>query len=434
MHCTGERLWRKLAAILRKGKSVLDQHGGFPRGLPGTLRQATERVRTWGLLGMARRLWYCNGPDMPEAPLQRTCIQAHVAAYKEGRSLPSLDVRDVRIHVATEGNHFFQEIAALIQCGFSDIGIRAEVLASERLETCADAAHAQADLHLVVAPHEFFRFIPQALQWPHTKGLVWILNTEQAHTDWFARAKTTFSLADLMLDMDCELANRLALNGLRAEHLPLGFSPGCRLFDGLDPVEHNRGTAGLPRRIREHGVREDPLAEPLRERPLDCCFFGANTGRRSEFFARHAALFADLHCYLRLKPVTGPLRVGLTTPLSTAGTSSIVRRSKISLNVHQSEHRYFEWHRMVLQGIWQGTLVLSEPCTTSWPFRPNIDYLAVDLEDMADTLEYLLRSTEGQELAERVRRQAHATLTEQCRMGARLRELLQLHACVGDHS
>lgn len=356
-------------------------------------------------------------------------VEECVCAYKAGRLLPVADIMDIRIHVAAEGNLFFLEIAQLIQGGFSDMGKQTAIVVSESFSDCADASHADADLHLVVAPHEFFHFIPQAEKWPHAKGLLWVLNAEQAHTSWFAAAKKSFNKADLILDMDQELALHLARQGFRAEHLPLGFSPSCRIFDGIAPISLNDATAGIPHRIRDWAAPENPLDASLHERPLDYCFFGTSTERRAAFFARNAATFAKLEGYLRLKPLTGPLRVGENSQLSTECTSSIIRRSKVSLNIHQSEHSYFEWHRIVLQGMRQGALVLSEPCTAALPFRPNIDYVSVNLDHIADTLEYLLLSDAGKAFAERVRRQAYTTLTEHCRLGNRLRELLELYPC-----
>lgn len=425
-----ERCRCKYAGMRHMIVSIFYRHGG----LTGAARHVAAKIRQLGLLGAVRRLWGSEAPVSksiaPAWPV--TGIDARVAAYKKGEVFSERPVRAVHLYVAAKGNHFFLEIAELIRCGFADIGVRADVVLAERLEDCSGPERAQADVHWIIAPHELFHFIPQAAEWPRSNAPLWMLNTEQAHTTWFSGARAALDTADLVLDMDWSMTERLQGMGLRAEHLPLGFSPSCRLFDGLAPVERNLATQGIPSRIRDWADRDDPLATPLRERPLDCCFFGNSVARRTKFFARNAALFAELNAYLRLLPLKEPLRCGVTTPLSTQGTSSIVRRSKVALNIHQSEHRYFEWHRIVLQGIRQGALVLSEPCTAGWPFRPNRDYITVELEHMAETLEYLLRSADGRELAERVRRQGYTTLTTRCGMGERLQELLTLYAGVGE--
>jgi len=170
---------------------------------------------------------------------------------KARQTLPDATINDVRIYVAAAGNHFFQEIAQLIQGGFTDMGIRASVIVAETFEDCADKAHDDADLNLIVAPHEFFHFIPQATAWPHAKGLNWILNTERAHTNELAAARASFDKADLILNLDQELAAQLVNEGFPAEYLSLGLSPNCHTFDGIAPIELNDATTGISKRLRE---------------------------------------------------------------------------------------------------------------------------------------------------------------------------------------
>ena len=170
-----------------------------------------------------------------------------------------------------------------------------------------------------------------------------------------------------------------------------------------------------------------PLSEALSQRPIDCCFFGTASERRSHFFANNAALFAGLDAYLRLESRNMPLQYGKNSSLSTQAVCSIIRRSKVSLNVHQSVHPYFEWHRIVLQGIWHGTVVISEPCTDAWPFRPDEDYIAASLEDMPTVLEYVLRSADGMRWAEKVRQHAWDTLTANS-LSHRWKTIMSLYA------
>lgn len=351
------------------------------------------------------------------APLRR--------AVELVRSLAPIRVREARIYVPAGGRLFFGEVAELLRAGFTDIGVKSAVVSVGTMKEYADAAHGDADLHLVVAPHEVFRLIPEAKAWPHAKGRLWMCNTEQTHALWVDGGKVVFDRADVILDMDAAMAEWLYSLGLNAQYLPLGFSPTCRLFDGTAPIPQNDATLGIARRIRDWTAQADPLGDSLHSRPLDCCFFGGITDRRTEFFARNGSLFAELESYLRLTPAINPLRMGATPPLSTECISSIARRSKISLNIHPSVSGFFDWRRIVLQGLWQGALVVSEPCAASTVFTPGTDYIEADLESMPETLAYLLRSEEGRALAERVRRQGHATMLKQCRMGKTLRNILQ---------
>ncbi len=353
-------------------------------------------------------------PEESAVSLPRGGLARRALLWKEGaRTTPLLGGgRRVSLWTARKGNAFFEEIARLLQCGLEDAGVRCAFFSVDSLEECLRHEDGTSAVRLIIAPHEFFHFIRDAESWPLNGAQLWLLNSEQEHTSWFAAARAHFRKASLVLDMDCAMAARLRSQGIPAEHMPLLYSPSCRLFDGAAPVDAVAATEGLPRDIRERPCAVNPLEEPLAERPLDCCFFGVAGERRSRFFARNAALFADMQAYLRLEDRNMPLIYGENSSLSTQTVSSIVRRCKIALNVHQSKHLYFEWHRMILQGIWQGAAVVSEPCTESWPFRADEDYIAASLEDVPAVLEYLLRSDEGMAWAEKVRRHGWETLAD----------------------
>ena len=414
----GARFRYSLSKRLVQSAVLVHRCGGI---LPAMYLFLTDRGKLRSVLHDGQK-----NPDVAERPeVDNGCIRARILQARTPEA--ASPVHTVFIHVSTEGNMFFQEIAQIIACGFEDIGISAKVVSVSIHDGAT--SYGEADLHLVIAPHEYYYFLPHARNWPKTNR-VWMLNTEQAHTPWFAGAATMFHFADMVLDMDFDMARMLGAQGIRAEHLPLGYSPRCHLFDGLAPLEGNVATYGLPRRIREWTDTVQPLETPLAQRPLDCCFFGNAVERRVRFFAEHAPLFADLRAYLRLLPMTKTLRTGISTPLTTEATSGIVRRSKLAFNIHQSHHSYFEWHRIVFQGLWQGALVVSEPCTPAWPFRPNIDYISVGLDDMGEAVEYLLRSADGMLLAENVRVHGYNTLTHGNLMGTRLRELVDLYACI----
>ena len=333
----------------------------------------------------------------------------------------------VSIWAAKQGNYFFHDIARLLYSGFQEMGVEATLNIVDSENECLNPVNLDIPLRIVVAPHEFFLFVPEAAAWPLNGERLWFVNTEQIRLGWFAEGAKHFGKADLILDFDQDNVRHFLENGLPAQYLPLGFSGFCSDFDGTAAIPLSIATEGLPKTTREWQANEEPLSELLSARPLDCCFFGAATPRRSEFFARNAALFADLHSYLRLQDMSCPLVSGETTPLDTASASSIVRRSKISLNLHQSDTLYFEWHRIVLLGMWQGAVVISEPCSASWPLQPGRDYITAGLADMPAVIEYLLRSSAGMEKAEEVRRNALKTLRKYS-MGVILKGVMKEHA------
>lgn len=59
------RYQRKVISILHKIKGLVDLHGGFPRGVPGTARQAVVWLKKWGVLGVARKVWQSASDGRP---------------------------------------------------------------------------------------------------------------------------------------------------------------------------------------------------------------------------------------------------------------------------------------------------------------------------------------------------------------------------------
>lgn len=372
--------------------------------LTAPLRRLTE----WGRrLRPARQAKEQTLPSPQGAIVRRALLwQQHIPC----ESLPGQG-QNLQLWTAQQGNAFFHEIAHLLKCGLEDAGIPCTAFTAGSMADCLRQDDGKGAIRLIIAPHEFYHFIPEAAFWPLDGAQLWMLNSEQAHTPWFATALGHLRKADLVLDMDLSMAARLRAQGIPAQHIPLLYSPSCRLFDGAAPIAAVPATESLAGQVRQWPCAASPLEEALSGRPLDCCFFGAASERRSHFFARNAALFAGMAAYLRLESRNTPLLYGKNSSLSTQAVCSIIRRSKVSLNVHQSEHAYFEWHRIVLQGIWHGTVVLSEPCTDAWPFHPDEDYIAASLEDMPAVLDYVLHSAEGIRWAEKIRQHAWETLT-----------------------
>lgn len=388
--------------------------------LTAPLRRFTE----WG-----RKVWPAHQAKEQTSMLPRGGIARHALHWKQATPCAPLLGQGKEIHLWTvqQGNVFFHEISQLLKCGLDDAGIPCRAFSASSMADCLQQDDTRAAIRLIIAPHEFYHFIPESVYWPLHGASLWMLNSEQAHTPWFAAALAHLRKADLVLDMDHSMAEQLQAQGILALHIPLLYSPSCRLFDGVPPIAAVPATEALPLQIRQWPCLSSPLSEALSQRPIDCCFFGTASERRSHFFASNAALFAGLDAYLRLESRNMPLQYGKNSSLSTQAVCSIIRRSKVSLNIHQSVHPYFEWHRIVLQGIWHGTVVISEPCTDAWPFRPDEDYIAASLEDMPTVLEYVLRSADGMRWAEKVRQHAWDTLTANS-LAHRWKTIISLYA------
>jgi hypothetical protein len=319
------------------------------------------------------------------------------------------------VYASAQGNYFFQEIRDLLACGLEGLPAAVE-RRDERDGFAPDAA-----CHVVVAPHEFF-YLGRGPElrdrpWP---GRVVLVNTEQPSTPWFADAGRCFARAWRIWDIDSESARRLAAAGWPAAFLPLGHAAGAEFARVVARLPRHPGTCFLGAGERSTAYRDAPAAA----RPLDVLFVGNVTPRRQQFFARAAPVLARYRCYLAFADGTGPAVPGRTTALDTPTVLGLAQRSKILLNVHRGEDRYFEWHRVVLQGIWQRALVVSEPCGPAPPFQPGVDYVEAPLEHLPACLDHILSSPGALQEAQAIIDTGYRTLTERCDLTASLRGLL----------
>ena len=108
-----------------------------------------------------------------------------------------------------------------------------------------------------------------------------------------------------------------------------------------------------------------------------------------------------------------PLIKGQDQALDTEAVIGLSRRSKILLNIHRDELPYFEWHRIMFHGLWQNTLVVTEPCHDVPGLVAGEHFVACSLAEMPAKIEWLLRDPVGQAAAERIRQAGHRTLKEQ---------------------
>ena len=322
---------------------------------------------------------------------------------------------DFALYVSSLSNYFFKEMAELLAAGLSAAGW------SCQLRTERDGAARAARTHVVFAPHEFF-FLGEGRNCfdRSFQGRLLLLNTEQTHTQWFRLAARTFFLARHIFDMSEDSVRVLRARGYSTSHLRFGFVDGFGLYDGTLPLKLAPETEALGKAVREWR----DVGEPLGARPLDVCFFGEATTRRGRILVELAPMLQGVESYLRLKPQGGePWLAEATAPdHHTRLSSGIARRSKILLNLHRNDEPYFEWHRIVLMGLWHSTLVVTEPVTQSAPFVAGRDFVEAKASEMGRVMEYHLRDPRGIAEAERIREQGHRTLREACDFGQHLRE------------
>lgn len=340
---------------------------------------------------------------------------------------PPLMVADhgaLRIAVASSsvGNCFFHQIRDLVAAGLAELGH--QVL----IENEHDGFRREVDWRVIIAPHEFFYIgTGDALRhepWPDNVILV---STEQPSTPWFAMAWECLPRANAIWDIDFGTASHLRRRGLACDYLPLGFVPGHATFNRVQRIAEHYGSCHLSEEVRGTSA----AAGPLHQRPLDIFFIGGNTPRREAFLARAAPTLADYRCYLHLFDGRAPLLQGKNTYMDAATVVGMSQRSRILLNIHRGDDIYFEWQRIVLQGIWQKTLVVTETCSLAPPFRAGVDFVEASIDHLPRTLRYYLSDPRGRREAQEIASSGHETLANECRLSRYLGTLMARHASAG---
>lgn len=314
---------------------------------------------------------------------------------------------DVGIYVSSQGNFFMSEIAEMVALGLRRSGVKATLL-SENASIEGRPRHC-----IYFAPHEFFE-LGRGPRWATEDVLStgFMFSTEQAQTPWFRTALPYLLCARGTIDLNYQTYRLFRESGIPA----LFYFPGYPAEGVAEaPLPDHPLARSLPRAARSYDTSSDVWAE----RPLDLVFLGAESPIREEFLARNAAYLASLSTfiyYVRLGGFrTGPLVPTAQDPRP-ALNRYICRRAKIVLNLHQGEVGYFEWHRMVMQGMWHRALVVSDRCLPHPVFKAGVHYLEETPRRIPKLIDWLLTTSEGRLAAEKVRNEATAVLVEQASM------------------
>jgi glycosyltransferase involved in cell wall biosynthesis len=224
----------------------------------------------------------------------------------------------------------------------------------------------------VVTPHEFFNlFLRYKLPWEKIQRLtshLFLLGTEQPESEWFDSNLVAAWHARAMLDIHLAGVAAYRARGLRCFHLPLGYHSS---------LEQTNGPGKL-------------------ERSIDVCLLAALTDRREEFIAANADFFAGCNCHLRLVPIGFAKTEETRSYLPVPQRNALLQRTKILLNVHYSELRYFEWHRALI-ALANRCCLLTETCEGFAPLVPGKHFVMAKQEDLTACCEYYLKHQEERE-------------------------------------
>ena len=259
-----------------------------------------------------------------------------------------------RVFASRHGNVYMLEIAQLLVDGFADMGVTAELHLDGLPRSNTD---------IVVAPHEFYGLlegVDEPAKVASARCSV-ALTTEQPNTKWFEEGFRYARFAPLILDLNRSSVDEFRRRGVRAEHLPVGFHPSWAAPSlGMD------------------------------ERDIDILFMGSVTDRRSRILAQLSDVLSGLRCRILLFDAAAPVNQGEAGFLHGRAKFELIARSKIMLNIHRSDLRYFEWPRLV-QGMMNGAVVMTEPCDDHDPFVDGKHLVVMDADQMSSAAVDLLQ-------------------------------------------
>jgi hypothetical protein len=287
-----------------------------------------------------------------------------------------------------DGNFFFTEIAEYVATYLQSMGIAAEAR--------PDIPQAELDgLNIIiVAPHEFCAYGPgRAWSARHLERAVY-LNTEQWHTSWFVLAFGFLLRSRLAIDINPASAAALSALGLKSAFMPLLPIDGSCFAHPDHPV-----SGGL---TRYKAVKPLDYPDDIMDRPYDILFVGVSNPRRAKALASLAPILQQHDCFIHAPLFHRPVRPGDPDMIGNGDLAQIARNSKILLNIHQGESHYFEWHRLVLSGIMEGCVVVTERSHPTGVLAAGEHYLETSLEQIGPLLQKLLTTAEGQSTLRRI--------------------------------
>jgi hypothetical protein len=375
-------------------------HGNTYIGLNDDVRPG-DRPALWHYLhhGLkeARRSWHIERAlelleTKSQNPLATNCFQY----FLSGERRPQNRKRRIAVYSSSMGNYFFDEIKLVVVEGFRNVGWTVYDL------TDRDERPGDVDLDLVVAPHEFF-YLGDGPKWIERiayRPTTIIYNCEQLHREWFGRSFPFLRGASTVLDINLQSAAVLRRLGINAHYFPVGFLPELSPFSTPVTMPRILATGSLPKTIFSQAVSP---ALPMSERPLDVFFCGYLAPRREAFLAGKGKQFAAWRCFFHLiREPAMPIVAGSRCSLNSEAAIALSRLSKILLNIHQDETPYFEWHRIVMQGIWQGTLVVTEPSFEIPFLSAGTHYISCERDEIPARIHWLLETEEGRQVGQQV--------------------------------
>ena len=271
----------------------------------------------------------------------------------------------VDLFATSKSNLFIVEIGELVAAGFRELGCEAQL----HIDGVPQENPPAGTLQIVVTPHEYYNlFLTEKFPRPYLRDLtanLHLLCTEQPDTGWFQSNLQWGSYARGVADINPLGVAAYRKRGLDAHQLQLGY----------------------------HDILAHTQRIPHPQRTLDITFLGSMTERREDFFAEHAPFFARHECHLRMVPLGFAKTRQTKSYLSVDRRNKLLSNSRILLNVHYSDQKYFEWHRMLV-GLANGCCIITESCKGYGELVPGKHFIMVEPEYLIPCCEYFLAHPE----------------------------------------
>jgi hypothetical protein len=272
--------------------------------------------------------------------------------------------------VHKNGNHFFLEIAQQLVMICSEFGYTSDIVHEN------GPFPTRENTFIIVAPHEFFS-LGTKFDFQENIGLYSLITTEQIHTPWFGSSIPVLKGARVIFDLNHRSTMFMRRLGLKSEFLPIGSKFSERKGGDIDARESLDGD----------------FLTTWRERPIDITFVGGLTERRERFLTRNVDFCSNFKCHFHVPRVDEPLIKDSVDLYTQEAVGELVTKSKIVLAIHRDNVGYFEWHRVILQGLMYGSLVIIERCDLPLGLQANVHLIMADFENIQSNIRYYL--TEG---------------------------------------
>jgi hypothetical protein len=314
------------------------------------------------------------------------------------KSLPKLPA--IGVFFNASGNAFLREIAEDITAALLACGQKANLLDD------TSSIDDRPPLCIFVAPHEFFH-IGNGRAWAREEIIASsvMFTTEQPQTIWFERAMPFILMSRAVIDISWQVHDVIAQAGIPAIHFNPAIGETKSWLHDAD-LSHP-----LLRTLPKAAQVPEIKFIPFKDRLIDIAFFGNASPHRERFFTKNAWFLAQYDAFLYYRKVESPMAPkGTHAALSRLG-GHVNAHSKIALNIHRDANGFFEWHRIVKQGIGSGAVVVSEPCDPHPLFKPGTHYLEESGRHILNLIEWLLKTPDGQTQAAKIQSNGRAILT-----------------------